>query len=123
MGMEEVMKFVVEKLKEALLSVENFGAEALAWFDNIFPPETRGDKISHWFHVALPFLIAAVVLTVVVCFCRCCYRCCCRGGGGGGRMRTMKAPGRNVRMSRNVFESDPRGYFENLRAHPGDQLC
>lgn len=119
MGLQEMMNFVVEKLKEALLAVENFGGEAVAWFDKVVPPETRGDKINHWFHVALPFLIAAVVLTVVICFCRCCYKCCCRGR----RVRTMKAPGRNCRMPRGVFESDPKGYFRNLRAHPGDELC
>ncbi|KAH6798679.1 hypothetical protein C2S51_035163 [Perilla frutescens var. frutescens] len=121
MGVEEVMKLVVEKLKEALLAVENWGAEALGWFDDVFPPETRGDTVSHWFHVALPWIIAAVVLTVVICLCRCCCKCCC--GGGGGRVRMMKAPGRNCRMPRSAFESNPRGYFRNLRAHPGDQLC
>ncbi|KAG8366482.1 hypothetical protein BUALT_Bualt17G0084600 [Buddleja alternifolia] len=129
--MAEVMKYVVEKLKEALLAVENFGGEAMAWF-------------GHWFHVALPFLIAAAVLTVVVCFCRCCggmvltvvfnfCRCFCRGflkvvsyfcsccrRCCCGTVRMMKAPGRNIMMPRNVFVSDPRGYFQALR---GDRLC
>ncbi|KAG8366481.1 hypothetical protein BUALT_Bualt17G0084500 [Buddleja alternifolia] len=115
-----MMKYVVEKLKQALLAVENFGGEAMAWFDKVFPPETRGGKINHWFHVALPFLIAAAVLTVVFCFCRCCCRCCC--GGRGGRVRMMRAPGTGGSrwMPRSVFESDPRGYFQSLR---GDQLC
>ncbi|KAL9319407.1 hypothetical protein ACSQ67_015924 [Phaseolus vulgaris] len=36
--------------------------------------------------------------------------CCCRGG------RTMKAPGRNCRISRNSFERNPRAYFRNLRS-------
>ncbi|KAK4430109.1 hypothetical protein Salat_1311600 [Sesamum alatum] len=121
MGVEEVMKFVVEKLKEALLILENLGGEALAWLDRVFPPETRGDKIHHWLHVALPYLIATVVLAVVVWFCRCCRGCCL--GRRGGRVRMMKAPGREYRMGRDVFESDPKGYFYNLRAHPGDQLC
>ncbi|PIN16097.1 hypothetical protein CDL12_11253 [Handroanthus impetiginosus] len=121
MGFDEVMKSVVEKLKEALLAVENWGADALAWFDGVFPPDTRGEKIKHWFHVALPYLIAAVVLMVVVLFCDCCCRCCC--GRGSGRAKMMKAPGRNTRMRRSVFEADPRGYFQNLRSHPGDELC
>ncbi|KAL9149115.1 hypothetical protein ABFS82_12G089700 [Erythranthe guttata] len=127
MGIEEVMKYVVEKLKEALLWLENFAGEAVSWFDGVFPPETRTDKITHWFHLAQPYLAAAVVLTVVVCFCRCCCNCCCRrgrgGGGGGGMVKMMKAPGRNVRMARGVFESNPRGYFRTLRANPGDHLC
>ncbi|KAL3621561.1 hypothetical protein CASFOL_036473 [Castilleja foliolosa] len=116
MGVNEVMKFVLEKLKEFLHAVENLSGEALAWFDNIFPPETRASKISHWIHVASPYLITAAVLTALVC---CCHCCCC----GGRRARTMKAPGRNRRMRRDVFESDPKGYFRNLRAYPGDELC
>ncbi|KAK4410424.1 hypothetical protein Sango_0115400 [Sesamum angolense] len=121
MGVEELMMMVVEKLKAALLALENLGSEALAWVDRVFPPETRGDKIHHCLHVALPYLIAAVVLAVVVCFCRCCCGCC--QGRSGGRVRMMKAPGRDCRMPRHVFESDPKGYFNNLRAHPGDLLC
>ncbi|KAL1551160.1 hypothetical protein AAHA92_19038 [Salvia divinorum] len=121
MGLEEAMQFVVEKLKEALLAVENFGGEALAWFDGVFPPGTRADTVSHWFRVALPWIIAAVALTVLFYFCRCCCRCCC--GGGGRRVRMMKAPGRNCTMPRNDFESNPRRYFRNLRASPGDHLC
>lgn len=116
------MQFVVEKLKQALLAVEGFAGDALGWFDGAFPPETRGETVSRWFHAALPWIIGAVVLTVVFCFCRCCCRCCCGGGGGGGG-RMMKAPGRNCTMPRSVFEGNPRGYFRDLRASPGDQLC
>ncbi|KAL6545280.1 hypothetical protein OROGR_009154 [Orobanche gracilis] len=121
MGVGEVMKCVVEKLKEFLQALENSGGEVLAWFDKVFPPETRGDKIHHWIHVAVPYLIVAVVLTAVVCFCRCCCGCC--RGRGGGKVKMMKAPGRSCRIRRDVFESDPKGYFWNLRAHPGDELC
>ncbi|GFP95316.1 hypothetical protein PHJA_001675900 [Phtheirospermum japonicum] len=119
MGVDEVLKLVVEKLKEFLLALENLGGEALAWFDNIFPPETRASKISHWIHVALPYLITAVVLTALVC----CCRCCCGGGrvrtmkapGGGGKGKMMKAPGRDYKMPRRDFESNPKGYFSDLR--------
>ncbi|KAL2457795.1 Uncharacterized protein Adt_46231 [Abeliophyllum distichum] len=121
MGLNEVMNFIIEKLKELLLAMENFGGHVLAWFDKVFPPDTRGDKIHHWIHVATPFLIAAAALIVFICFCRCCCGCC--KGGRGGRVKMMKAPGRNYRMPRNVFESDPKGYFHNLRTYPGDELC
>ncbi|CAI9756147.1 unnamed protein product [Fraxinus pennsylvanica] len=122
MGVNEVMNFIVGKLKEFLLAMENFGGEVVDWFDKVFPPETRGDKIHHWLHVAIPFLIMAVALILFIWICRCCCRWCCSGrGSGGGKM--MKAPGRNFRMQRSVFENDPKGYFWNLRAHPGDELC
>ncbi|KAG8366484.1 hypothetical protein BUALT_Bualt17G0084800 [Buddleja alternifolia] len=146
----EMMKFVVEKLKQALLAVENFGGEAMAWFgnvfpqallavenfggeamawfDKVFPPETRGEKINHWFHVALPFLIAAAVLTVVFYFCRYCCRCCCGSFSHGGflllPMLQSVLPwimGEDDESPRE--EHHPRGYFQNLRAHPGDHLC
>ncbi|PIN11051.1 hypothetical protein CDL12_16360 [Handroanthus impetiginosus] len=113
MRFDEVMKSVGEKLKEALLAVGNWGAEALAWFDGVFPPDRRCEMIKHWFHVAQPCLTAAVVLTMVVWLCG-----CCRLHGGGGRVKMMKAPGRNLRMPRRDFEINPRGYFQRLRSHP-----
>ncbi|KAL1551161.1 hypothetical protein AAHA92_19039 [Salvia divinorum] len=98
MGLEEVVKFVMEKLKEALPPVENFGGEAIAWFDGVF-------------QAALPWIIAAVALTVLFCLCR----CCC---GGGRRERMMRAPGRNITMRRSDFETNPQEYFRNLRKRP-----
>ncbi|KAJ8574352.1 hypothetical protein K7X08_026157 [Anisodus acutangulus] len=118
MGIEEVKNYVVDKLKELLLLLDNFGAQFLEWSDKVFPPDTRKDKINHWYHVALPFLITTLVFVVVS---YCCYCCCCRRRGGG-RIRMMKAPGRNCRMPRSTFESNPRSYFRNLRSYPGDQL-
>ncbi|KAK4380433.1 hypothetical protein RND71_002295 [Anisodus tanguticus] len=118
MGIEEVKNYVVDKLKELLLLLDNFGAQFLEWFDKVFPPDTRKDKINHWYHVALPFLITTLVFVVVS---YCCYCCCCRCRGGG-RIRMMKAPGRNCRMPRSTFESNPSSYFRNLRSYPGDQL-
>ncbi|OIT36865.1 hypothetical protein A4A49_36404 [Nicotiana attenuata] len=120
MGIDEAKKYVVDKLKEVLLLLDNLGGQFLGWLDKVLPPETRKDKINHWFHVALPFLIASVIFAFIT---YCCYCCCCRRRRGGGRWgKTMKAPGRNCRMPRNTFESDPRSYFRNLRAYPGDEL-
>uniref|UniRef100_A0A6N2LRS6 Uncharacterized protein n=1 Tax=Salix viminalis TaxID=40686 RepID=A0A6N2LRS6_SALVM len=31
-----------------------------------------------------------------------------------GKTKTMKAPGRNVRISRESFERDPKGYFRDM---------
>uniref|UniRef100_A0A0V0GUD1 Putative ovule protein n=1 Tax=Solanum chacoense TaxID=4108 RepID=A0A0V0GUD1_SOLCH len=118
MGIEEVKNYAIEKLKELFLLLNNFSGQFLSWFDKVFPPDTRKDKINHWFHVALPFLIVTMFFAVIS---YCCYCCCCRGGGRG-RGRMMKAPGRNCRMQRSTFESNPRGYFRNLRSYPGDQL-
>ncbi|KAL6560188.1 hypothetical protein OROHE_006195 [Orobanche hederae] len=121
MGVDEVMKCVVEKLKEFPLALEISGGEVLAWFDKVFPQETRSDKIHHRIHVVVPYLIVAVVLMVFVCFCRYCCSCCC--GCSGGRVKMMKAPKRNCRMHRDMFESDPKGYLGNLNPHPGDDFA
>lgn len=114
MGIEEVKNYAIEKLKELVLLLNNFSGQFLSWFDKVFPPDTRKGKINHWFHVALPFLIVTIFFAVI-------SYCCCRGRGRG-RGRMMKAPGRNCRMQRSTFESNPRGYFRNLRSYPGDQL-
>lgn len=120
MGAEQVMNFILQKLKEALLAVENFGGNVLTWFDKIFPPETRSGKIHHWIHVALPFVALTVALMVLFCLCRC---ICGRRSGG----RMMRAPGKpSFRIPRGAFEADPKGYFRNLRGHPDlrwEQLC
>ncbi|KAK2983889.1 hypothetical protein RJ640_008048 [Escallonia rubra] len=113
------MNYVLDKLKGFLLVLQNFGRSVLDWFDKVFPPDTRGDQLRHWLHVGAPFLIAAVVLITCIWCCKRLCRCCC-GRGRVGKM--MKAPGRNLRMPRNVFESNPRSYFSNLRANPGDKL-
>ncbi|KAH7840248.1 hypothetical protein Vadar_014691 [Vaccinium darrowii] len=101
MGPKEWFNYLVEKLKEWLKKL-----------DEVFPPETRGEDLKHWLIVAAPFIIAAVVL--IACL-WCCCRCCCRGGGRGRAVRMMKAPGRDYRMPRHVFEENPRSYFRNLR--------
>ncbi|KAG8366483.1 hypothetical protein BUALT_Bualt17G0084700 [Buddleja alternifolia] len=103
----EKMKEGLEKMKEALLAVQFLAGEVFTLFSKVFPPETRWKKINHWFLVVWPYLIAAVVVWFI-------YRWCC-GGGGGGKGKLMKAPGRNYRMPRIAFESDPKAYFSNLR--------
>ncbi|EFH53151.1 hypothetical protein ARALYDRAFT_904655 [Arabidopsis lyrata subsp. lyrata] len=37
------------------------------------------------------------------------------GMGSGPNKKTMKAPGKDGRIFREVFESDPKGYFRNMR--------
>jgi len=115
MGAEEWFNCVVQKLKEWLIVIEKFGESLIKKLDEVFPPETRGEDLKHWLIVATLFIIAAVVL--IACLC-CCYRCCCRRGGGGRAVRMMKAPGRDYRMPRHVFEGNPRSYFRNLRGKP-----
>ncbi|CAI9096423.1 OLC1v1032570C1 [Oldenlandia corymbosa var. corymbosa] len=121
MGTEEFVKMVLEKLKEAWVAMENLWGQLLGWMDKVFPPETRSEKIRHWVHLGVPILMG---LVLVYLFYRCC-KCCCgsRPRRGGGYNKMMKAPGRNCRMPRNVFESNPKAYFRNLRAYPGDELC
>ncbi|KAA8529305.1 hypothetical protein F0562_033896 [Nyssa sinensis] len=109
-SVESAMNYVVEKLKELLLVLENFGGDLLNSLDKLFPPETTGKQLHHWIQVAAPFVIAGVVLLM----CICCCRCCCRHGGRGIRM--MKAPGRDYMMPRHVFESNPQSYFSGLRS-------
>ncbi|KAL3631261.1 hypothetical protein CASFOL_024245 [Castilleja foliolosa] len=95
-GIEEMVNFVLEKLKQVLLAfqnvffwfnnvslpdswrdnishwltaVSNSGRDALAWLDRVFPPGTRVQKIKLWLNLALPYLIAAVVLAVAIWVC------------------------------------------------------
>ncbi|KAF8668688.1 hypothetical protein HU200_051871 [Digitaria exilis] len=81
--------------------------------DELLPPETR----SEWLHVAVAVVLpAALGALVLLCVARCCWRCCC-GRARGGARRMMAAPGRGgARMPRGAFESNPRGYFRDLRA-------
>uniref|UniRef100_A0A5B7BZW9 Uncharacterized protein n=1 Tax=Davidia involucrata TaxID=16924 RepID=A0A5B7BZW9_DAVIN len=113
MGADSVINYVLEKMKELVLVVENIGGYLVGWLEKVLPPETRGKQLIHWLKVVAPFIITMVVLFT-------CCRCCCRGGRRSVKM--MKAPGRNYRMPRHVFESDPRSYFLNLRAKPVDEL-
>ncbi|KAL3631260.1 hypothetical protein CASFOL_024244 [Castilleja foliolosa] len=110
-----------EKINHLHLVLKNSGGEAVAWLHKTFPPcwkpAAASEKISYWqstakgygaeavtWLVGKPYIIAAVVLVVVVRF---------FGGGGKGKM--MKAPGRNYKMPRRDFASNPKGYFKDLR--------
>ncbi|KFK33523.1 hypothetical protein AALP_AA5G024000 [Arabis alpina] len=55
------------------------------------------------------FEIAMAVLGVVGVIAGLC------SGMGSGLDKTMKAPGKDGRILRSVFENDPKGYFKNLR--------
>ncbi|PHU02230.1 hypothetical protein BC332_27481 [Capsicum chinense] len=112
--MVEVMSFLMEKLKEAILMMFNFGGHLMSWFDEVFPPETRVEKIKYWFHIALPYLIITVYVSLIENL-KFLFQCCWRSNS-----KMMKAPGRNIRIPRSGFEKNPRLYFTNLRAYPGD---
>ncbi|KAL3501529.1 hypothetical protein ACH5RR_035978 [Cinchona calisaya] len=112
MGKESVLNLIAEKFKELWMAIENFWGQFLGWFDKVFPPETRADKLHHWLHIALIILIVVVLLSCVYYCCKC---CCC----GKGRVKMMKAPGRKCMMPRHIFASNPKSYFSNLRAYPG----
>ncbi|KAL0737512.1 hypothetical protein Bca4012_013722 [Brassica carinata] len=45
------------------------------------------------------------------------------GMGSGPEMKTMKAPGKDGRIFRKDFESDPRGYFQNLPVSVGTAVA
>ena len=107
---ENIKDYVFEKLKEVVVFLQYWWEAVIHWSDKVFPPDSRADTLSHWVHVATPFLITGLVILVLIC----CVKCCCCGGGRAVRM--MKAPGRNIRMPRNVFERNPAGYFQNLRS-------
>ncbi|KAL4200876.1 hypothetical protein AMTRI_Chr02g213330 [Amborella trichopoda] len=53
--------------------------------------------------------LAIVVILMLVVFIKACSYCCKCG-------KTMKAPGRNMRIFRSRFEQNPRGYFRQLRS-------
>ncbi|KAF7133252.1 hypothetical protein RHSIM_Rhsim09G0124100 [Rhododendron simsii] len=107
MGAEEWINYIVEKLKEWLIGMGDFGGSLIKKPDEVFPPESTGEQLKHWHLVATPFIIGAVVM--ITCL------CCCSGTGSGERaVRMMKAPGRYYRMPRHVFEGNPRSYFRNL---------
>ncbi|KAJ9564011.1 hypothetical protein OSB04_009171 [Centaurea solstitialis] len=129
---------------DAVTAVTDFFRYITGFFNREFPPEDRDEQIHHWLDVAKPYLIVAVVLIVCICCLPCLFRCiaailigcfnvvrsiligcfnvvrsffrfigrclCC------GR-RWMKAPGRrpSMRMSRDAFEANPKGYFRDLR--------
>lgn len=104
-GADDLIHNLVEKLKEILVMLENSGSSLTAWLDKVFPRETRKERILHWIHVSAPYVLPGLFLIVL-------FWLCSRGKGA----KMMKAPGRNFRMPRTVFEADPKGYFRSLHA-------
>ncbi|CAN6176125.1 unnamed protein product [Urochloa humidicola] len=118
-GLWELVKAKAAELVAYLTTLFAALAEKV---DELFPPGTRSETLRQWLHVALtvalPAALGALVLFYLArCFWRCCCGCCCARGARGGAGRLMVAPGRGgARMPRGVFESNPRGYFRDLRA-------
>lgn len=117
----DVGKFLLGKLKEFLLLLENFWGFLVKKFDEVLPPDTRDETFRHWLEVGLPVGLAALLLLLFLCCCcrpllRACFSflCCCLCCRGRRSVKMMKAPGRDYRMPRHVFESDPRSYFIDL---------
>ncbi|KAL6983327.1 hypothetical protein U1Q18_016716 [Sarracenia purpurea var. burkii] len=52
MGTDDWMIFVLDKLKEWLVVLQNFGGSLIAKVDEAFPPETRAEQLKHWLQVA-----------------------------------------------------------------------
>ncbi|KAJ9564014.1 hypothetical protein OSB04_009174 [Centaurea solstitialis] len=64
-----------------------------------------------WLNAAMPYLIVAAVLFICFNVLSSCIGWCLSIGG-----REMRAPGRpTMRIQRGGFESNPRGYFRDLR--------
>ncbi|KAL5999942.1 hypothetical protein ACLOJK_034619 [Asimina triloba] len=108
MGEEGVGDFILNKLSELLILLENFVAYVVGKVNEAFPAETRSEQLKHWLHVAAPWALSLVLL--LLCFC--CCRSCCKPRN---TFKMMKAPGRNYRMPRHAFETNPRSYFRDLR--------
>ncbi|KAJ4959908.1 hypothetical protein NE237_019818 [Protea cynaroides] len=100
---EKVLQYLMEKSKEILVWLQHFGAILLHEIDEILPPRMKNASLRDWI---IWIVVALAVVLVVRKFCSC---CCQRG------FKMMKAPGRNLRIPRGHFESNPGGYFRNLR--------
>ncbi|OAY84164.1 hypothetical protein ACMD2_09801 [Ananas comosus] len=130
----DALDLVKEKLAELLHFFQHIWTYLVSKADEVFPPDTRADTFARWTHIGLVYILPVALVLLCLCCCRHClcsclcipyrclrsclcipYRClrslccCCR--------RMMRAPGRRgALIPRDVFESDPRGYFINLRA-------
>ncbi|KAJ4960880.1 hypothetical protein NE237_020790 [Protea cynaroides] len=104
---ENVLQFLKEKLKEILVWLQHIGATLLHKFDEILLPRLKNASLRDW--IIWIVVALAVTLAVGLVFRKCC-RCCRRR-----RFRMMKAPGRDLCIPRDHFESNPADYFRNLR--------
>ena len=57
---ENSMNYVLDKVKEWLVVVVNFGGSLIGKVDEVFPPKTREAQLCRWLQVATPFIISAV---------------------------------------------------------------
>ncbi|CAO1939432.1 unnamed protein product [Urochloa humidicola] len=114
-GLWELVK---EKAAELAAYLATLFAALAEKADELFPPETRSETLRQWLHVAVTVVLPAALGALVLFYlARCCCGCCCARGARGGAGRLMVAPGRGgARMPRGAFESNPRGYFRDLRA-------
>ncbi|KAK1273196.1 hypothetical protein QJS04_geneDACA023303 [Acorus gramineus] len=132
---ENFIGIASKKLTETLHFLFNLGGQAMKKIDEVFPPQTRSETLQRWTDVGETFIFmalqkikegllllfhlvetswsgstpnrliklgASVVLAVAV------------GWMFLGKGKTMKAPGRDYRISRRSFEKNPKGYFRNL---------
>ncbi|KAL3511017.1 hypothetical protein ACH5RR_030418 [Cinchona calisaya] len=60
----------------------------------------------------LCILCCCKIISLALFWCKRCILCCCKIKAA----KMMKAPGRDFRMPRHVFETNPKGYFRDLRA-------
>ncbi|KAI3796305.1 hypothetical protein L1987_38972 [Smallanthus sonchifolius] len=119
-------------------AISNFFQYLTGLFNDEVPPDTRDEQIHDLFDGATPYLIGAVVLITCLCCWSCilsciscifvglfnavrsvfrCIRCCLCCGTRSAR-KMMKAPGRpSMRLPRDAFEGNPRGYFRSLRVY------
>ncbi|KAL6996638.1 hypothetical protein U1Q18_006769 [Sarracenia purpurea var. burkii] len=104
MGTDDWMIFVLDKLKDWLVVLQNFSESLIAKVVEAFLPETRVEQLKHWLQVTKPFIMDWVVLVICLGYC---YRCC----GGRRAIKMMNAYERGYRMPRFVFEGNPKSYF------------
>ncbi|KAI3744178.1 hypothetical protein L1987_57254 [Smallanthus sonchifolius] len=123
---------------KVISAISNFFQYLTGMFNQEFPPDTRDEQIHRWLDGATPYLIGAAVLITCLCCWSCILSCiscifvglfnavhsffrclCCCGTRSARRM--MKAPGRpSMRLPRDAFEGNPKGYFRSLRGKPNN---
>lgn len=116
-------QFILQKLKELMMALNNFWDYLVDEWNSRRPSDVKISEFFSWIkETGLPWLIRnryqvlGGILIVCLLFWflkRCC--CCCCSERRVRYYRMMKTPGRDYRMRRDDFESDPRSYFQDLR--------
>uniref|UniRef100_A0A7N0UJX2 Uncharacterized protein n=1 Tax=Kalanchoe fedtschenkoi TaxID=63787 RepID=A0A7N0UJX2_KALFE len=86
------------------LILSNFVAHAVEMIDEKCPQKTREE----WLRASMPWLMVVLMIVSIVLV----LRFFCRKKRP---VKMMKAPGRNHRMPRRDFASNPKKYFRELR--------